>query len=33
MLQPAYFRQYVLPNLQPAWEIIHRAGKTSSLWA
>ncbi len=33
MLQPAYFRQYVLPNLQTAWEIIHRAGKTSSLWA
>ena len=33
MLQPAYFRQYVLPNLQPAWEIIRCAGKTSSLWA
>jgi uroporphyrinogen decarboxylase len=33
MLQPTYFRQYELPNLQPAWEIIHRAGKTSSLWA
>jgi len=33
MLQPAYFRQYVLPNLQPAWQVIHRAGKTSSLWA
>jgi len=33
MLQPAYFRQYVLPNLQPAWQVIHRAGKTSSFWA
>lgn len=33
MLQPAYFRQYVLPNLQPAWQIIHQAGKTSSFWA
>ena len=33
MLQPPYFRQYVLPNVQPAWEIIHRAGKTSSFWA
>jgi len=33
MLQPAYFRQYVIPNLQPAWQVIHRAGKTSSLWA
>jgi len=33
MLQPAYFRQYVLPNVQPSWEIIHRAGKTSSFWA
>ncbi len=33
MLQPAYFRQYVVPNLQPAWQVIHRAGKTSSLWA
>ena len=33
MLQPAYFRQYVLPNVQPAWEIIHHAGKTSSFWA
>ena len=33
MLQPAYFRQYVLPNLQAAWQIIHGAGKTSSLWA
>jgi len=33
MLQPAYFRQYVLPNVQAAWQIIHGAGKTSSLWA
>jgi uroporphyrinogen decarboxylase len=33
MLKPDYFRQYVIPNLQPAWEIIHRAGKTSSFWA
>lgn len=33
ILKPDYFRQYELPNLQPAWEIIHRAGKTSSLWA
>ncbi len=33
MLQPAYFRQYVLPNLQPAWQVIHQAGKTSSFWA
>jgi uroporphyrinogen-III decarboxylase len=33
MLKPDYFRQYVMPNLLPAWEIIHRAGKTSSLWA
>src|SRR5260370_38400926 len=33
MLQPAYFRQYVLPNLQKALQVIHRAGKTSSLWA
>lgn len=33
MLQPAYFRQYVLPNLQPAWQAIHQAGKTSSFWA
>jgi uroporphyrinogen decarboxylase len=33
MLQPAYFRQYVLPNLRPAWQVIHRAGKTSSFWA
>ena len=33
MLQPSYFRQYVLPNLQPTWEIIRRADKTSSLWA
>jgi uroporphyrinogen decarboxylase len=33
MLQPAYFRQYVLPNLQKALQVIHRAGKTSSFWA
>jgi uroporphyrinogen decarboxylase len=33
MLQPAYFRQYVLPNVQKAWQVIHRAGKTSSFWA
>ena len=33
MLKPEYFQRYVLPNLQPAWQIIHRAGKTSSLWA
>jgi uroporphyrinogen-III decarboxylase len=33
MLKPDYFRQYVIPHLQPAWEIIHRAGKTSSFWA
>jgi hypothetical protein len=32
-LQPAYFRQYVLPNLQKALQVIHRAGKTSSFWA
>src|SRR6266481_1097356 len=28
MLEPDYFRKYVIPNLQPAWEIIRRAGKT-----
>jgi uroporphyrinogen decarboxylase len=33
MLQPAYFRQYVVPNLQKALQVIHRAGKTSSFWA
>ena len=33
MLQPAYFREYVLPNVQPAWQVIHGAGKTSSFWA
>jgi uroporphyrinogen-III decarboxylase len=33
MLQPAYFRQYVLPNVQKALQVIHRAGKTSSFWA
>ena len=33
MLKPDYFRHYVVPNLQAAWQAIHRAGKTSSLWA
>src|SRR5947208_13693943 len=33
MLQPAYFRKYVLPNLQKSLQVIHRAGKTSSFWA
>ena len=33
MLQPAYFRQYVIPNLQKALQVIHQAGKTSSFWA
>lgn len=33
MLRPNYFQQYVIPNLQPAWEIIHGAGRTSSFWA
>jgi uroporphyrinogen-III decarboxylase len=33
MLQPTYFRQYVLPNLQQAWQTIHHMGKTSSFWA
>lgn len=33
LLQPTYFRQYVLPHLQPVWQVIHRAGKTSSFWA
>jgi uroporphyrinogen-III decarboxylase len=33
MLMPQYFREYVVPNLQPAWHVIHQAGKTSSLWA
>ena len=33
MLQPTYFRQYVLPNIQPALQVIHEAGKTSSFWA
>lgn len=33
MLKPDYFRRYVVPNLQAAWQAIHRAGKTSSLWA
>ena len=33
MLRPNYFQQYVIPNLQPAWKIIHGAGRTSSFWA
>jgi uroporphyrinogen-III decarboxylase len=33
MLQPAYFQQYILPNVQPAWQVIHNSGKTSSFWA
>jgi uroporphyrinogen decarboxylase len=33
MLRPDYFQQYVIPNLRPAWDSIHRAGKTSSFWA
>lgn len=33
MLKPDYFSQYVVPNLQPAWQAIHAAGKTSSFWA
>ena len=33
MLLPQYFREYVVPNLQPAWQVIHTAGKTSSFWA
>lgn len=33
MLQPAYMSRYVVPNLQAAWQTIHRAGKTSSFWA
>lgn len=33
MLQPDYMRHYVIPHLQPTWQIIHQAGKTSSLWA
>jgi uroporphyrinogen-III decarboxylase len=33
MLKPHYFRQYVIPNLQAAWQTIHQAGKTSSFWA
>ena len=33
MLKPEYFRQYVVPNLQPALRQIHSAGCTSSLWA
>ncbi len=33
MLKPNYFQQYIIPNLQPALQIIHSANKTSSLWA
>ena len=33
MLKPDYFQQYVIPNLQPALQSIHRAGKISSFWA
>jgi len=33
MLKLEYFQRYVTPNLQQSWQIIHRAGKTSSLWA
>ncbi len=33
MLKPEYFRQFVLPNLQAAWQTISSAGKTSSFWA
>jgi uroporphyrinogen-III decarboxylase len=33
MLKPEYFRQYVVPNLQAAWQVIHGAGRTSSFWA
>ena len=33
MLKPEYFREYVVPNLQEAWQTIHAAGKTSSFWA
>ena len=33
MLKPEYFRQYVIPNLQAAWQVIHSAGRTSSFWA
>lgn len=32
MLKPDYFRQYVVPSLKPVWEVIHLAGKVSSLW-
>jgi uroporphyrinogen decarboxylase len=33
MLKLPYFQEYVVPNLQPAWQIIHQAGRTSSFWA
>ena len=33
MLKPEYFQRYITPNLQQCWQIIHDAGKTSSLWA
>lgn len=33
MLKPAYFQQYIVPNLQPAWQTIHHVGRTSSFWA
>jgi uroporphyrinogen-III decarboxylase len=33
MLKPDYFQHYVIPHLQSAWQIIHHAGKISSLWA
>lgn len=33
ILKPEYFRQYVVPNLQAAWQVIHDAGRTSSFWA
>lgn len=33
MLKPEYFRQYIVPNLQAAWQVIHAAHRTSSFWA
>jgi len=33
MLKPEYFQRYVTPNLQQSWQLIHHAGRTSSLWA
>ena len=33
MLKREYFQQYVVPNLQPALQNIHTAGRTSSFWA